>query len=133
MKTLNDFIDTKSADQSAGFNANKLSGRPCTRKQAYCVANFTLESFISKVFNSDPRENASDALKKSFDNRIKARISKVILDDKKFDSDACQPYFEDNSKALPKRIMVKVTKSFKEHNQQKTPVDNFLMEVATKL
>tara|TARA_R110002020_G_scaffold71959_2_gene185341 strand:- start:784 stop:1185 length:402 start_codon:yes stop_codon:yes gene_type:complete len=133
MKTLSDFIVTKNADKSAGFNANKMSGRPCTRKQAYCVANFTLESFIQKVFESDPRENESESMKKSFNNRIKARVSKVLLDDKKFDSDACQAYFEDNSKALPKRIMVKVTKSFKEHNQEKTPVDMFLKVVATKL
>jgi len=133
MKTLSDFIVSKNADKSAGFNANKMSGRPCTRKQAYCVANFTLESFIQKVFESDPRENESESMKKSFNNRIKARVSKVLLDDKKFDSDACQAYFEDNSKALPKRIMVKVTKSFKEHNQEKTPVDMFLKVVATKL
>jgi len=133
MKTLSDFIVTKNADKSAGFNSNKMSGRPCTRKQAYCVANFTLESFIQKVFESDPRENESESMKKSFNNRIKARVSKVLLDDKKFDSDACQAYFEDNSKALPKRIMVKVTKSFKEHNQEKTPVDMFLKVVATKL
>jgi len=133
MKTLSDFIVTKNADKSAGFNANKMSGRPCTRKQAYCVANFTLESFIQKVFESDPRENESESMKKSFNNRIKARVSKVLLDDKKFDSDACQAYFEDNSKALPKRIMVKVTKSFKEHNQEKTPVDMFLKVVTTKL
>ena len=133
MKTLSDFIVTKNADKSAGFNANKMSGRPCTRKQAYCVANFTLESFIQKVFEFDPRENESESTVKSFNNRIKARVSKVLLDDKKFDSDACQAYFEDNSKALPKRIMVKVTKSFKEHNQEKTPVDRFLKWVDTKL
>jgi len=132
MSSLSDFVVSKNTATADGFNPSKMSGKPCTRKQAYSVAGFTLESFISTVFESDPRLNEPESLVNNFNWSLKARISKVIMEDKKFDSDSCQPYFKDKSKALPKRIVNRITKSFKEHNQDKTPVDKFLLNVKPK-
>ena len=133
--SLSDFVSSTSEKvaTSSRFDASKMSGKPCTYRQACAVAAITLENFISSAFHSDPREDQNQKVATTFNNRIKARVTRVINEDKKFDSDACQPYFADKNKALPKRIVVKVTKAFKSHNQLKGPVDNFLNEVETKV
>jgi len=134
--SLSDFVSSTSekVTTSSRFNASKMSGKPCSPRQAFSVAGFTLESFISAAFHSDPREDIqSQKIIKLFNNRLISRIGNVIHSDTKFDSDACQPYFKNKDKALPKGIVVKVTKAFKSHNQLKGPVDNFLNEVETKV
>tara|TARA_R110000787_G_scaffold72681_1_gene162032 strand:+ start:442 stop:726 length:285 start_codon:yes stop_codon:yes gene_type:complete len=92
------------------------------------------DSFIKDVFSSDPRESISESkLIKSFEYRILQRIARILFDDAKFDSDSCQNHFKDNSKSLPKPILKKITKAFKDHNQDKDAIDKFLLAVDTKV
>ena len=90
--SLADFVNTAPATgnstSSTGFDASKMSGKPCTR---------------------------------------------ILFDEKKFDSDSCQNHFKDNSKSLPKPILKKITKAFKDHNQDKDAIDKFLLAVDTKV
>lgn len=142
--SLADFVNsapaTSNSTSSTGFDASKMSGKPCTKKQAFAVACRVKDSFFKDVFSSDPRESIdkngnsmSPARKKTFEYRIIQRIARILLDDKKFDSDSCQVYFKDNSKSLPKPILKKITKAFKDHNQNKDRIDEFLLAVDTKV
>jgi len=135
--TLSDFLNAapaKANSATSGFDASKMSGKPCTKKQAFAVACIVKDSFIKDVFEVDPRESISEAkIIKSFEYRILQRIARVLFDTPKFDSDQCQIHFKDNAKSLSKPILKRITKSFKEHNQDKDSIDKFFMAVHTKL
>ena len=136
--SLADFVNSApsagNSTSSTGFDASKMSGKPCTKKQAFAVACIVKDSFIKDVFSSDPRESISESkLIKSFEYRILQRIARILFDDAKFDSDSCQNHFKDNSKSLPKPILKKITKAFKDHNQDKDAIDKFLLAVDTKV
>jgi len=118
---------------STKFDAKKLSGKPSTYKQCATVAGFVLDSFVKLAFDEDPRVGESESTIKSFNWKVRGRISRVLLDDAKFDSDACQAYFQNKDKAISKKHVVKVCKAFKTYNKESDPIDKFLKEVPTKV
>jgi len=131
---ISQFKTLKSNSKSnTKFDSSKMSGKPSTYKQCATVAGFVLDSFVKLAFDEDPRVDESESIVKSFNWKVRGRITRVLLDDAKFDSDACQAYFQNKDKAITKKHAVKVCKAFKDHNKEADRIDEFLKAVPTKV